>query len=568
VAVLTYLRRILEALDHPDMIHLILHYLLALPDTTPAPTGSRASVSAARKRKSMDLATMMQGFQVEDATTPALFNLVDLIQGSLRSTSEQTISVTLQLVSVILRRHHRYAVTTLLWTSQIFSDGSQRTIGAHDLEMDFLLGLAGNIGGDDNFDEVYENHVKDCMGILESHPCSVTLIAPKSAGGTTKFTGSQASIPGAPRDIRTHTLRPEDPMLKTLLGILTTFFTNSVETNLSLTGVIVDLASCGFMRIDGWLLPDPTRYVYDEDEVESEDPYFMGLGDPIEVQERAQLRDLKRARRTPRWDDNKIPTMLKQLKALVDQVSAYRTEIPRFDELLQQRREAFQAASSSTSTPIPIRQAPPPRSSFESSSRSVSPPRISALDSLAQRIFPELNTPSRSHSPRGRRSQERASGGGLSGGYGLSTPTTSRTVVPPPQFPMGLETPSRGSSRAFSPSPLRDAEITLRKHGVPASQAAAFAAVDQSILARKVGLPALKGEIHPIPFPNLRDGSTEGSVQGTEDGSVSGEGAEEEEKKVSVNHVLTNVIVLQEFWLEVAALVQVRAGLFGEVRYI
>jgi hypothetical protein len=578
VAVLTYLRRILEALDHPDMIHLILHYLLALPDTTPAPTGSRASVSAARKRKSMDLATMMQGFQVEDATTPALFNLVDLIQGSLRSTSEQTISVTLQLVSVILRRHHRYAVTTLLWTSQIFSDGSLRTIGAHDLEMEFLLGLAGSIGGEDNFDEVYDNHVKDCMGILESHPCSITLVAPKSAGGTTKFAGSLASIPGAPRDIRSHTLRPEDPMLKTLLGILASFFTNSIETNLSLTGVIVDLASCGFMRIDGWLLPNPTEYVYGEDEAEAEDPYFMGLGDPIDVQERAQIRELKRARRTPKWDENKIPVLLKQLKKLVDQVSAYRAEIPRFDELLQQRREAFQAATSATSTPIPIRQAPPPRSSFESSSRSVSPPRISALDSLAQRIFPELSTPSRSHSPRGRRSQERSSGGGLSGGYGLSTPTTSRAVVPPPQFPMGLETPSRGSSRAFSPSPLRDTETTLRKHGVPASQAAAFAAVDQSILGRKVGLPDFKGEINPIPFPNLRPGDNgngkEESNGGAEDGSLqgegegNGEGGVEEEKMVSVNHVLTNVIVLQEFLLEVAALVQVRAGLFGEVRYV
>lgn len=558
VAVLTYLKRILEALDHPDMIHLILHYLLALPDTTPAPTGSRASVSAARKRKSMDLATMMQGFQVEAASTPALFNLVDLIQGSLRSSSEQTISVTLQLVSVILRRHHRYAVTTLLWTKQIISDGPQRTIGAHDMEMDFLLGLAGSIGGDDNFDEVYENHVKDCMGILESHPCSVTLVAPKSVGGTTKLAGSQASIPGAPRDIRLHTLRPEDPMLKTLLGILATFFTNSIETNLSLTGAIIDLASCGFMRIDGWLLPDSTKYVYDEDEDQAEDPYFMALGDPIEVQEKAQIRELKKARRTPKWDGTKVPVLLNQLKMLVDQVSAYRTEIPRFDELLQQRREAFQTASSSTSTPIPIRQ-PPPRSSFESSSRSASPPRTSAFDSLAQRIFPELGTPSRSNSPRGRRSQEHSSG--LSGGYGLSTPTTSR-----------LDTPSRGSSRAFSPSPLRDAETTLRKHGVPASQAAAFAAVDQSILARKVGLPATKGEINPIPFPNLQgsiDGSKEGSVQGTDDGSVSGDGEREEETKiVSVNHVLTNVIVLQEFLLEVAALVQVRAGLFGEVRYV
>jgi hypothetical protein len=75
VAVLTYLRRILEALDHPDMIHLILHYLLALPDSSKPTADSPTQVSAARKRKSMDLATIMASQQVE-ASTPALFNLV------------------------------------------------------------------------------------------------------------------------------------------------------------------------------------------------------------------------------------------------------------------------------------------------------------------------------------------------------------------------------------------------------------------------------------------------------------------------------------------------------------
>jgi len=117
----------------------------------------------------------------------------------------------------------------------------------------------------------------------------------------------------------------------------------------------------------------------------------------------------------------------------------------------------------------------------------------------------------------------------------------------------------------------------MRSQGVPASQAAAFAAVDQSILARKVGIPTPKGELTPIPFPNLRglglpeaEGSKEGSVQGTDDGSVSEEkeAKSEEQKLVSISHVLTNVIVLQEFLLELAALVQVRAGLFGEVRFV
>ena len=138
---------------------------------------------------------------------------------------------------------------------------------------------------------------------------------------------------------------------------------------------------------------------------------------------------------------------------------------------------------------------------------------------------------------------------------------------------MGLETPSRGSSRAFSPSPLRGKR---ESKDIPPSQAAAFAAVDQSILARKVGLPTPKGELTPIPFPNLRStGSqdSEGSkdrVEKTEEASErggKGEAQKKEEKLVSVSHVLTNVIVLQEFLLELAALVQVRAGLFAEVRF-
>lgn len=572
------------------MIHLILHYLLALTDTATSPSTSRASISAARKRKSMDLATMMAS-SMEILSTPALYNLVDLIQGSLKSQSQQTISVTLQLVSVILRRHHRYAVSTLLWTSQILHDGPERTLGAHESLMEFLLALAGEIGSDDNLDEVYENHIKDSMNVLESHHCSIDLIAPKfseaidKATKTAKLPGAQATIPGAPRNIGPHTLRPEDPMLKTLLGILGTFFTNSVETNLSLTGAIVDLATCGFMRIDGWLLPDPTKYVYDEeDEEDIGERYFDSVGNAIEIAEKAQIRALKKARRSPQWIETQIPPILQQLKILVNQVSTYRSEIPRFHELLQQRRDAFQAASSATATPVPIRQ--PPRSSVEASSRSVSPPRTT-LDSLAQRIFPELGTPSRSHSPRGRRSQDQQRSGAVSGGYGFATPTTSR--VPPPQFPMGLDTPSRGSSRAFSPSPLRDAQNALNDQGgVPASQLAAFAAVDQSILARKVALPTPKGEIHPIPFPNLRDIGSPASEQNTDGASesmlVTGKDGEEEEnlsgetemegteeveqKLVTVSHILTNVIVLQEFLLELAALVQVRAGLFGEVKFV
>jgi hypothetical protein len=584
VAVLTYLRRILEALDHPDMIHLILHYLLALPDTTPAPSGSRASVSAARKRKSLDLATMM-AMQVEMPSTPALYNLVDLIQGSLRSESQQTITVTLQLVSIILKRHHRYAVTTLLRTGHVIGDGPQRTIGAHEKEVEYFLTLAEGLGGDENFDEVYENHIRDSMNTLESHACSIPLIAPKPSPGQAKFPGSQASIPGAPRDIRHHTLRPEDPVLKTLLDILSTFFTNTVETNLALTATIVDLATCGYMSVDGWLLPDPSKYVYEEDEEGRqeeivEDILFANIGDSMDIHEKAQIQALKLTQRCIKWSATPQPEILVRLQTLADQVSAYRAEIPRFDDILQQRREAFQQAASMT-TPVQHR----PDRHRDRSTNTDSPPRQSTLDRVAQRIFPDFGTPPRSQSPRGRSSRQQRS---TSGSHGFSTPTNNRGMLPPPQFPTDARSPSRGSSRS---SAFNDQEESMKTRGVPASQAAAFAAIDQGILNRRVGIPAPKtSRVGAIPFPDLQntsDASTaahvdssdgvgesktvqpEENVELASTASTIVEPPEEmEENKVSVSHVLTNVIVLQEFLLELAALVQVRAGLFGEVKFI
>lgn len=548
------------------MIHLILHYLLALPDSTKPPTDSPTQVSAARKRKSMDLATIMASQQLE-ASTPALFNLVDLIQDCLKSGNQQTVTVTLQLVSSILRRHHRYAVPTLLSTSHVVSDTPQRTIGGHEVEMNFLLGLAGDIGTDDDFDHVYDNHVKDCMGTLESHPCSINLAAPKTLG-TTKNPGAQATIAGGPRDIRAHTLRPEDPMLKTLLVILGTFFLNSVETNLSLTGTLVDLATCGLMRLDGWLLPDGADYVFDEEGEESdEDEDVVSVLDEMERLEKRQLRSLRNNRRLPTWTDTTTPAILETLQQLIFQIAAYRSEIPRFDDLLQQRRDAFQATSAVELNPTSTVHQPPPRSSFDSEARSVSPRRPNVVDSLAQRILDKIDTPTRSRqaSPRGRRSLE-----GQRGSANASSVGTPNLV---PRSDTGV----RGS-----PSPLRQDGGGDR---VVDSQMRVLEGIDRGILARRIGAPKAKrsdDEIEAIPFRLVQPNATqnaEGVGEGVEDPTQDGpedevgkeEGADEEdevEKLVSVSHVLTNVLVLQEFLLELAALIQVRAGLFGEIKFV
>ncbi|KAI1774313.1 Retinoic acid induced 16-like protein-domain-containing protein [Hypoxylon cercidicola] len=586
VAVLTYLRRILEALDHPDMINLILHYLLALPDTESSVlSATEPSVSAARKRKSMDLATMM-ATQVESSYTPLLFNLVDLIHSCLKSRNQQTVCVTLQLVTAILKRHHRYATTTLLHTESVDKESVCRTIGAHQQEIDFFTTLAGSVGGQDNFDEIYDNILKDSMTRVEGHPCSLKLVVPKLSTNNHNLPAIPDSLPGAPRDVPPHTLSANDPLLNSILDILETFFINPVETNLTATETIIDLAVCGYISVEGWLLRHPRRYSYDEDADESasspldpESPSFSDF---------EKLQAITRCRRRPKWQASTLPRVLTVLESLADQVDYYRGSVPRFEELLQQRREAFQTADSLIPNPPHIRPDSTtatslPDQASQEGSRAASPTRLSALEGIAQRILFEFGTPSRSGSPRGRKES-------LRGSSGFTTPPP-RPIPPPKEFPLNYESPTKGGLvRSFSPGSHhsgRDSPV--------ASQAAAFAAVDQGILARQVTLPAQKVEPIPLDFdrkissgsPDIQEEQPE-SNESNEGGIIAPEEQDQvsdseigdqpiaptppeetppEVKTASVSHILTNVIIYQQFLLELASLVQVRAGLFNEVRF-
>ena len=53
-----------------------------------------------------------------------------------------------------------------------------------------------------------------------------------------------------------------------------------------------------------------------------------------------------------------------------------------------------------------------------------------------------------------------------------------------------------------------------------------------------------------------------------DDTSQDGSEAKEHSHSVSVSHILTNVIIFQYFLLELAGLMQVRAGLFDEIRHV
>jgi hypothetical protein len=584
------------------MIKLILHYLLALPDNVARNGQSRPSVSAARRRKSMDLATMMAS-KSDLSITPILFNLVDLILSCLRSRNQQTIHVTLQLVSAILKRHHRYAIITLLKTEVLPSRTVNRTVGAHEQEIEYLMDLASAIGGYGNFDETYGNVLRDTMTRLESHPCSLQLVAPKTSVNN-KMSSIPDSLPGAPRDVREHTLRTDDPLLNSILDLLDSFFVNPVETNLSVTETIVDLAICGYMSIEGWLARSPAAYKYGDEEEEADLTSTASEADhpatqeaennEADTEEKRLLKTMERCRQRPVWSSESLPRILNMVRRLSDQVDSYKDTIPRFNELLQQRREAFQTADSLLDNPPPMRkgsplQSTPERPSLDEVIRAGSPSKPSAFEGFAQRLLSELGTPSRSSSPRGKSEHSHASGSTTPGGHGSGNElAVPKAIHPLPKEIPGHypEVPRPGIARSASGGSV--AGHGERSHdereGISASQTAEFAAIDQSILAKRIGLPdktlrpiPLDLAYRPPPPPDsntsedeeddeeMEDGHDVIAPDASESGSVLDDGAN---TNASVSHILTNVIIFQSFLMEMAALMQVRAGLFDEVRYV
>ncbi|KAI9797939.1 MAG: hypothetical protein M1835_005776 [Candelina submexicana] len=575
VAVFTYLRHILESLENPELIHQILHYLLALPDqAAPQTASAKRPVLGISRRKTLDLLTNFP--DMANKPSPSLFSLVDLIISSMRSKSQQTVTATLKLVSVILRRHHGYAVATLLQTLNAVSSDPQRTIGAHNKEMEVLFSLVSTIGGETDIDRSYESHLKDNLNLIETHPCSAQMILMDEGNRLFSQGNSTSSDSTAePKEVSLLTLKPGDPFLQTLLQAMQRFFVNTVEMNLSLTETIVDLAACGHMRLEGWLVVDPARYVYHNDEYADGQDHEQELDDEIaaitnksvdstEARERGQINALKQARREPSWAHEHTPPILAVLQSLTDQICTYRFEFPDLDIYLSERRQIFQVsdgltealASAPPSVNRSIQQPKKPPASIVAATST--PLRIPTLSSVSQHMFsPSV---SRSSSPlRGRQQRVSALDGRI--------PTPSSTQRPGQHSLTGSPVSSQRSRIAGSLSPSRRLESAPPKNN----------SADPKVLMQKVKVRSAPVHERGVTSEIFHNGPTEGTASAVNDEtsieSRSTEGqsdgiSAEEKAEVSVSHLLTNIIILQEFIMELAALIQVRASLFGEIKFL
>ena len=555
VAVLTYLRCVIESIDHAELLHVTLQYLLAIPDKVQEDIKPLRPTTLAQRRKSQTLISNLA--QGQEKPMPDLFTLVDLIQTSLQSRNQQTVTATLRLVSVLLRSQHQYAISSIIKNQPAGHDIPFRTMAAHNRDANILFSLAEDLIDHDDLGEMYETHLQDARVLLEAHCCSARLLAlPDAAGANFSGIKEHSSL------VQPHLIRMDDPLIKSLVSLLEDFLANDIGTNLSLTQAFSTLASCGNTRLEFWLLGDPVQHEGignqetasddDLDDTDNDDTILNNSDDTNLASSEVTLKPVKIERPTQELKKitNVTSPVFAALEDLVQQVERFRRDIHEFDTYLAERRHVFKVGEDIEKAVA--NDLPPSRRSQESSRPSHSRVRsVPQIGSISKRLMSETSSAnaSRSSSPRGRQLNDSSSST-------LAGRLNHLRISPSPS-------PSKPASRTFSPSPLqKDAVPSDPTPSTPPKRA--ITPIGPADALRQNIKLMIRSSSHRNDVAEIT--SETSSIRSE---SVTAETkAADETREVTLSHILTNVIILQEFILELAAIVQVRASLFGEVKFV
>ncbi|KAK1064730.1 hypothetical protein LTR74_008445 [Friedmanniomyces endolithicus] len=530
VAVLTYMTSILDVLEHADLINMILTYLLAVPESIPVALSTPAtpvrpsmpprSPTATKKRQSLMLMTAPK--DPDQAFEPALFNLTDLILNSVRSRGAQTAFSALRLVSTMVQRQRKYTFGTLLKVRLSKSQSSRqrtRLMPGESLVVDTEIagaaqdaaeGLTRTVGAQDLEVESYRQLAAALHRGTFPEEVYATLCddVRYCIEGQMQFKQSNGDDVEQ-TDINMHTLSPRDPLVRSLTDLLRTFFTNSVDVNLALTQATISISSCVELKLDAWLALDPADYNFADAVPEAVQPWGAFLEDDEIVAWFA----LQQASRQPTWSADKAPLIHTILESLVRELAHVRSIVPDLDQLLAGRQHMLQA---STTPAQPVSEPP------------------SLVSSPTQPSF--LDAPLRKRKPQGshsRNSSNTTSSLAQGRKAAHSRASSTQAASPSPSFIRPSDTTSANNNdrppatpSIFQPPPPETTSTT-------------------DVLMQKLTFPALKPH-------DAEEKAPEGG-----------------ERTASLNHVLTNIVVLQQFVLELVAVLQVRAAVLGhrEVRY-
>ncbi|KAJ4524401.1 hypothetical protein HRR83_002522 [Exophiala dermatitidis] len=485
-AVITHLSRILLALDHFQLVDRILRYLLASPaalQESKEKSHRRQRMSVSRRKSIDHLKTLAE---YADSPSPDLFNLLDLMEISLKSSHSETVSACLKLLSVLLQKqHYHVAVAPSLFKLEPAPNAAGRYgVDEFNSQLCRLFDELAAIATHEDMDGSYQAALLDAQTLLEQHSCYLT-----------REPDTETS------DRHMLSIGRNSRLYDALITLLQNFFANDTVTNLYLTESLISVAACEQIDLHSWLLPSQRGGSVEED---SADNTTFVLGE------------------------------------LVEQVRQWRSQFPQWDDLIRERRlELLEEDRQSRQTKDAGSKK---RGESPRSSNSPLPPRPST--------------------PRGSRI--------ITTEFGSIGSTLSKAGSP--KDPAA----ERASSRSSFRRPLQPAEANVQGNDAAAQQQLS---ASSSLLKTQVTLMSLRPPeeasaslpLHAgrqqSPTPQL--GLRVATVSNEDSGTVTpgGEGAQAIRTQASLSHILTNAIILQEFILEIAAVVQLRATFFDEVQF-
>ena len=528
VAVLTYMANILDALDHQDLVHMILRYLLAMPDSGPAtPLLAPATPTALRRQSSLNL--LSGASKDEEMVDPNLFSLVDLILNGITSRNPQTAVAALKLSSVLLNRHTDYTMTTLIKVVPSPTPMKRRTVGALSVESEVLLDIAASVSYDECLDDAYTTALQDIVAPLENQ--STLLAADKTPPAT---------------------LASNDPFLAAIAGLFRSFLTNSVDVNLALTEAVMHLAMRSQISLEGWLAVPASSYTYTPSQVLD----TVNILDLMDEEERVAVDSLRTAHRRPHWEEDRAPLLLDLLVQLQSQIEEIRASAVNVSTLIVKRIEILGGVEKDGPISRPGSRMALSRMS-DGETRRVGRLRSETIATSYKpgepRQVGRIRSETVAISPKAPLSRS-------------ATPSRVRELAPSPSQVLGHPTaspvlnPGTAQFRSiFQPPPPDNPEdpedegnLVDKTEGV------------KSPIRREHEAETLRRKLR---FRRKTDAPSNVFQYVTESMDTEQGHEEYEETEATTSHVLTNVVILHYFLLDLVAVLQTRAILFDEVDF-
>ncbi|WVW84716.1 hypothetical protein I302_106751 [Kwoniella bestiolae CBS 10118] len=568
VAVLTYLDVLLSNLDDGPLLNRLLAFLM---DTGSSELGHTAQDRKKNKRKTGAMGFIDQPIYTADYfADEGRFTLKDLIFDNLHSSEPTSSTAALRLLRTLLGDHCGQSVKGLLSvvrdpaatalakrpipspldTMDTFLPVPVNSTDVHLQEVELYSSLVTRLDPSLSSAEMaagYAVYLTDMTALIEADSCFRSAQIPTTFLGETEKNILRLEMTEEPIQ---HRLNPSDPLIKNILSTFSKFLANTPDQNVAMTGVVSAIALCPNRSLAGWLLydikpesdpwkakstrPKDSLSDYDSDSDDSDydiDRPLQPGSDPFSTRSSVPL-----------------PAIYQISREIIKTISSYRSSVEPFERLLAERRQGLLFADHLDEAMNLMLDVEPSSFGLPETPRPQTKKRPSAaglVGGIKSFLTPKKKTPAST--------PNRSSSSGLTPTLGSMLRTPNKSPTPNAEQGGRLATPIKVDELdMINPSPFRShyqqTDVDLQ--------------VDSAEQTISTGPWSNTTQSIPLEHEGVGDGATfEEDARHEMDEGDTRRKQEDGPKKVSLNTILDNCVILEEFIKELVAIITARRAM-------